>query len=40
VGAVEKSKGISKTIQIKNDSDRLTEDQVEAMIKEAEMNKA
>merc|ERR1711862_654912 len=27
-------------IQIKNDSDRLSEDQIEAMIKEAEINKA
>lgn len=40
VTAVEKSKGTSKSIQIKNDSDRLSEDQIEAMIKEAEVNKA
>merc|ERR1739841_340097 len=40
VTAVEKSKGVSKSIQIKNDSDRLSEDQIEAMIKEAEVNKA
>lgn len=40
VTAVEKSKGQSKTIQIKNDSERLNEEQIEAMIKEAELNKA
>jgi len=39
VSAVEKSKGISQSIQIKNDSDRLSEDQIEAMIREAEVNK-
>jgi len=40
VTAVEKSKGHSKSITIKNDSDRLSEDQIDAMIKEAEANKA
>jgi len=40
VTAIEKSKGTSKSITIKNDSDRLSEDQIDAMIKEAELNKA
>jgi len=40
VSAVEKSKGISKNIVITNDKDRLTEDQINEMVKDAEVNKA
>jgi len=40
VSAVEKSKGISKNIVITNDKDRLTEDQIKEMVREAEVNKA
>jgi len=40
VSAVEKSKGISKNIVITNDKDRLTEDQIKEMVRDAEVNKA
>merc|ERR1712159_181529 len=40
VSAVEKSKGISKKIVITNDKDRLTEEQIQEMVKDAEINKA
>jgi len=40
VSAVEKSKGTSKKIVISNDSDRLTEEQIQEMVKDAEINKA
>merc|ERR1712159_684939 len=40
VSAVEKSQGNSKKIVISNDSDRLTEEQIQEMVKDAEINKA
>jgi len=40
VSAVEKSKGLSKKIVITNDKDRLTEEQIQEMYKDAELNKA
>jgi len=40
VSAVEKSKGISKNIVITNDKDRLSEDQIKEMVRDAEINKA
>lgn len=40
VSAVEKSKGVSKKIVITNDKDRLTEEQIQEMYKDAELNKA
>lgn len=39
VSAVEKSKGTSKQIVITNDQDRLTEDQIQEMVRDAEVNK-
>merc|ERR1712014_305251 len=40
VTAVEKSKGITKNITITNDKDRLTSEQIDQMVKDAETNKA
>merc|ERR1712159_356505 len=40
VSAVETSKGLSKKIVTTNDKDRLTEEQINEMVKDAEVNKA